>query len=362
MSRSIKVLVVDDSAFNRRTIIKMLETVPGVEIVGYASDGEEGLRKFIDLVPDIITLDLEMPKMDGFAFLRVVMQYRPTPVIVVSARSEDENVFKALEFGAVEFIAKPTATVSPQLVNIREDLVQKVMEISRTDMSKVLRRDPQGTAGDGTRVVRAGSTGRDQQITSGRAGKELRLVAIGSSTGGPPALQAILTALPKNPDVAYIISQHMPPGFTKAFADRLNRFCALEIHEAKGGERLSGGRVYIAPGGRNLRLVEDDEGVSIDVAHPSPAHRYVPNVDEMFCSAAPFFAGRMLAVVLTGMGNDGAKGVVAVHRHGGKIFAEAEETSVVFGMPKEAIATGKVNGVFPLRSMAAEIERFCSEG
>lgn len=362
MSRPIKVLVVDDSAFNRRTIIKMLETVPGVEIVGYASDGEEGLRKFIDLVPDIITLDLEMPKMDGFAFLRVVMQYRPTPVIVVSARSEDENVFKALEFGAVEFIAKPTATVSPQLVNIREDLVQKVLEISRTDMSKILRRDSPAVSAEGFKGQKTAHVRYEGRPAAVAGEADLRLVAIGSSTGGPPALQSILTALPKRRDVAYIISQHMPPGFTKAFADRLNRFCALEISEARGGERLTGGRVYIAPGGRNLRLVEEADGIQIEVMHPSPAHRYVPNVDEMFLSAAPLLGRRMLAVVLTGMGNDGARGVVAVHKQGGRVFAEAEESSVVFGMPKEAIATGTVQGVFRLQEMAAEIERFCSEG
>ena len=227
MSDQVRVLVIDDSAYNRRTIIKMLEAMTGVEVVAYACDGEEGLRKALDLKPDLITLDLEMPRMDGFTFLRIIMQNRPTPVIVVSARSDDQNVFKALEFGAVEFVAKPTARISPDLFNIREDLERKVRAIAGADMNKVLKQ--RRTAEPRARRI-APPTARPD-----RSG--ISQVVIGSSTGGPPALQTIFSAIRQRLEVGFAISQHMPPGFTRAFAERLNRFSALEVREAQDWRR-----------------------------------------------------------------------------------------------------------------------------
>jgi len=240
----VRVLVVDDSAYNRRTIVKMLETIPGVEVIGYAVNGEEGLRKVFDLKPDLITLDLEMPRMDGFSFLRVLMQNRPTPVIVVSARSEDENVFKALEFGAVEFVAKPSARVSPDLFNIRDDLVEKVRTIARTDMKKVVNRSVNAAARPPRRVGNARAHVQGEE--------RINQVVIAASTGGPPALQAILTSIREPIPLGIAIAQHMPPGFTKAFADRLNKFCSLEIREARSGDQMRPGTVLVAPGAKNL--------------------------------------------------------------------------------------------------------------
>jgi two-component system chemotaxis response regulator CheB len=349
----VRVLVVDDSAYNRRTIIQMLESLPAVEVIGYACDGEEALRKVIDLQPDLVTLDLEMPRMDGFTFLRIVMQSRPTPVIVVSARSEDANVFKALEFGAVEFVAKPSARISPELFNIRDDLLHKVREIARTDMNKVLRRSvPQRPLPDrpAARVV-----------PSARSRSELAVeqVVIGASTGGPPALQAIFSAIQRPIPVAFAVSQHMPPGFTRAFAERLNKCSALEIREAASGDVVRAGQVLIAPGGRNLVFRRSGTDVVAQVVEPGPDQRYVPSVDAMFESASGIFGARLLGVVLTGMGNDGARGTAIIKEGGGQAIAEAEETSVVFGMPKEAIATGKVDKVVPLPQVCGEILRRC---
>ncbi len=347
----VRVLVVDDSAYNRRTIIKMLETIPGVEIVGYAVNGEEGLRKIIDLQPDLVTLDLEMPRMDGFTFLRIIMKIRPTPIIVVSARSEDENVFKALELGAVEFVPKPSARVSPDLLNIRDDLVRKVRQVARTDMKKILDRSVYPSAGTGGVVL---------QVREKNSGKRnIGHVVIGASTGGPPALQTIFAGISEPLPIAFAVSQHMPPGFTRAFAERLNKFSSMEIREARTGDPMKPGQVLIAPGGKNLLFYRRGKEVLAKIVDPSAEDRYIPSVDAMFLSAGELFGPDLLGVILTGMGNDGARGVSAVKDRGGEIFAESEETSVVFGMPKEAIATGKVDRILPMQRMCSEILRSC---
>jgi two-component system chemotaxis response regulator CheB len=349
----VRVLVVDDSAYNRRTIIKMLASLPGVEVIGYACDGEEALRKVIDLKPDLVTLDLEMPRMDGFTFLRIVMQTRPTPVIVVSARSEDANVFRALEFGAVEFVAKPSARISPELFNIRDDLLHKVREIARTDMNKVLRRPVSERPQPERPAVPTLS------VAGNRSELPLAQVVIGASTGGPPALQAIFASIQRPIPVAFAVSQHMPPGFTRAFAERLNKCSVLEIREARSGDVVRAGEVLIAPGGRNLVFRRSEAEVVAQVVEPIAGQRYVPSVDAMFEAASDIFGSKLLGVVLTGMGNDGARGTTVIKNGGGQVIAEAEETSVVFGMPKEAIATGKVDKVVPLPQVCGEILRRC---
>lgn len=356
MNERTKVLVVDDSAYNRRTIIKMLESIPHVEIVGYACDGEEALRKVFDLKPDLITLDLEMPRMDGFTFLRIIMRGRPTPVIVVSARSEDENVFRALEFGAIDFVAKPSARISPELFNIRDDLVRKVREGVHTDMKKVLQRAPLPdvvplSLSPGQTPLR--SVNQREEAAAGN------LVVIGSSTGGPPALQTIFSSIREPIAVSFAIAQHMPPGFTKAFAERMNKFSALTIREAADGDRMSPGTVLIAPGGKNLVLERRGKEILARVRDPETDQRYVPSVDQLFSSAAEVGGGNTIGVVLTGMGNDGAQGVTKIKRAGGRLIAEAEESSVVFGMPKEAISTGCVDRIVPLSLVCGEIMRSC---
>lgn len=353
MNSLVRVLVVDDSAYNRRTIIKMLESLPGVEVIGYACDGEEALRKLIDLQPDLVTLDLEMPRMDGFTFLRLAMQTRPTPVIVVSARAEDANVFKALEFGAVEFVAKPSARISPELFNIRDDLLHKVREIARTDMNKVLRRQPS------ERPPLSRAIAPPMPVADFRSELPLALVSIGASTGGPPALQSIFAGIQRPIPVAFAVSQHMPPGFTRAFAERLNKSSALEIREARSGDIVEPGHVLIAPGGHNLVFRRNGADVVAQVVEPTAGQRYVPSIDVMFESASEMFGAKLLGVVLTGMGNDGARGTAVIKNGGGQVIAEAEDTSVVFGMPKEAIATGHVDRVVPLSKVCGEIFRRC---
>jgi two-component system chemotaxis response regulator CheB len=348
----VRVLVIDDSAFNRRTIVKMLEALPNVEVIGYACDGEEGLRKVFDLKPDLVTLDLEMPRMDGFTLLRIVMQKQPTPIIVVSSRANDEDVFKALELGAVEFVPKPSARVSPTLMDIREVLLEKVREVTKANLRNVLQRRPQ--------VEPPRRAERPRPITPPVRGRsDFPVVVIGSSTGGPPALQTIFAAIQEPIPVGFAVAQHMPPDFTRAFADRLNRFSAMAIREAVDGDVVSPGCVLIAPGGYNLEMFRLGEETIVKVTEPKSHQRYVPSVDALFASAAPLFGERLLGVVLTGMGNDGVRGVQAVKAHGGSVLAEDEESCVVFGMPREAIATGKVDTIVPLPLMSREILRRC---
>ncbi len=349
MSRTLRALVVDDSAFNRRTITRILEGIPGVRVADYATDGEEALRKVFDLKPDLITLDLEMPRMDGFTFLRIVMQNRPTPVIVVSARSEDENVFKALEFGAVDFVAKPAGRISPELSNIRDDLVRKVEAIAGADLSKIVQRKSSAAAAVEPAAEEV-SEARETEVLAGP-----KMVVIGASTGGPPALQDVLSSIDRRVPAAFCVAQHMPPGFTKAFAERLNRYCDLEIIEAQTGDLAKPGRVLIAPGGCNLTLRWHGNRVIAHVIEPEPNQRYVPSVDILFLSACKIYAGDLMGVVLTGMGNDGARGASVISKAGGEILAESQDTSVVFGMPKETIHAVPDCAVHPLGEIGPSI-------
>ena len=341
--KKIRVVVVDDSAYNRRAITRMLEELDGVEVVGYATNGEEGIRRVIDLTPDLVTLDLEMPRMDGFTMLRILMASFPVPVIVISSTHGDEKVFKALELGAIDFIAKPTSVISEELLQIQKDLHSKVEAVFKLNMARVQRSQEQAPSEPETAAPRV------------PGGGSLDLVAIGSSTGGPPALQRIFASFTEPPCFAMVVSQHMPAGFTATFAERLNRSSGFEVREAKDGDEVLPGRALIAPGGKNLLLVRVGDRVLTRVALPGPKDRYVPSVDVMFQSCAEIYRSRMLAVVLTGMGNDGSAGVREAKRLGAQVVAESEESAVVFGMPREAIATGVVDRVVPMDLMVREI-------
>jgi len=337
----IRVLVIDDSAYSRRTISRMLETSPLVEVVGWARDGEEALRKALQLRPDLVTLDLEMPRMDGFTFLRLLMAKRPTPVLVVSGRSRDEDVFRALELGAVDFIAKPSQRAAPELGTIQEELIRKVHATRQLRMDKVRERISQAPAPVRSHAARDG---------------RLRVVAIGSSTGGPAALMQIFGAFSEAPDCAFVVSQHMPEGFTRGFAERIDRLTPVAAQEARGGEEIRRGAVLLAPGGYHLEF-ESRGGTAVARLVPRAAEdKYAPSVDRMFESAAKAFGRDLLAVVLTGMGDDGRRGVRAVREAGGAVIAESEETAVIFGMPQQAIRTGAVDAVLPLPEIAMAIQ------
>jgi len=342
--KPVRVLVVDDSAYSRRSITRMLEGVPGIEVVGYAIDGEEGIRQVISLKPDLVTLDLEMPRMDGFTLLRILTGRFNLPVLVVSALSDAEKVFRALELGAVDFVAKPSSDASTDLLSITEDLQYKVRQAVTARIKEYHRLSDHAVS-------------LSVQRKQGRRGHKtpLELVAIAASTGGPPALQGILSAFERPYPFGVVVAQHMPPGFTKAFAERLNRSSVFEVREAKDGDPIVAGQALVAPGGSHVILEQDDAIIRVRVLPPDPNYRYNPSADALFCSCAPLYGKRMLAVVLTGMGNDGSQGVRQVKQYGGQVLAESEESSVVYGMPREAAATGCVDRIAALDDIPSAI-------
>ncbi|MBT1071644.1 protein-glutamate methylesterase/protein-glutamine glutaminase [Pelotalea chapellei] len=342
----IRVMVIDDSAFSRRTITKMLEGLPGIDVVGYAINGEEGIQKIIALKPDLVTLDLEMPKMDGFTLLRILTARFSIPVIVISAQNQADKVFKALELGAFDFIPKPSSAASPDLLMIQGDLHQKVLQVMNNKT-----RIPFCQAG----ILPDSVKGDLTSFTATDVNLAVDVVAIGASTGGPPALQRIFASFEQSVPLAIVVSQHMPVGFTHAFAERLNRSSTFSVKEAEDGDPVRPGHVLIAPGGKNLTFDVQGNQVIARVKQPDPTERYIPCIDVMFESCAAIYQSRMIAVVLTGMGNDGSRGIKAVKKHGGYIIAESNETSVVYGMPREAAATGLVDKIVPLQQVAKEI-------
>jgi two-component system chemotaxis response regulator CheB len=344
----IRVLVVDDSAFNRRTISEILEGSGVAKVVGVARDGEEGIKKAFDTRPDLITLDLEMPRMDGFTFLRIVMKSLPTPILVISSRSEDKNVFKALELGAIDFLAKPGSHMESSEI-LREEIVSKIKVVRELKIRNVQRRLSRTEAPAGFAPEPAPTL--DLPRAEG--------VLIGASTGGPSALQSIIAALPGSLAAPVLVSQHMPAGFTRAFAERLDRNSALRVKEAEDGDAVEPGRVLVAPGGKNLLVHKKGGRFSAEVCERSKRDKYVPSVNALFESGAEAFAEGCLGVVLTGMGNDGSEGVHKLKDRGGQVLAESERTCIVFGMPKEAINTNKVDDVLNLEDIPSAILRRC---
>lgn len=362
VSKPLRVLVIDDSAFNRQTITSMLESAPGISVVGRAGDGEEGLKLAFQLTPDVITLDLEMPKMDGFAFLRLLMARQPTPVIIISGYATRENVFKALELGALDFVAKPSRTITPELRNIRDELLQKVQLVTQLRMvsltDRAARTRSSGTM-SGSFVPPPSPVAPPASRKEGAAPP--RLVAIGASTGGPPAINRLLVNLEPTLPVGIVVTQHMPAKFTRAFAERLDRTTPWSVREAEPGDVVTQGSVLVAPGSGSIELRRDGGTLRVDIVPQQPDDRYVPSVDRMLSSAAAAMGADLCAIVLTGMGGDGGRGVRAVKAAGGRTVAEAPETAVIFGMPQEAIATGAVDEVAPLGNMPELIARFAQK-
>jgi len=356
---TVKVLIIDDSAFNRRTLTKLLESVPGVKVVGTAMNGSDGLKQAMSLKPDLITLDLEMPLMDGFTFLRILMKTTPIPVIVISSRDGDANVFKAMELGAVDFIPKPTQVPSMALFDIKDELIRKIKMLHHLNMEKLPRDISRSLEDLHTGVKNLAAKDLREKISPGR----FDVIAIGSSTGGPAALFQILPLFPEGFPVCVVVSQHMPPGFTQPFAERLDKICKIRVKEAANGYAVKTGEILIVPGGNHLSFKKRRTGeVITNILEKEEADKYVPSVDIMFSSAALMWGERTMGVVLTGMGYDGKEGVVKIKEKGGYIIAESEETSIVFGMPESAIATGVVDEIVPLYNIGTKIVKGCTTG
>ena len=342
--RNLRVLVVDDSAANRRGVSAILTEQSGVEVVGTASDGDEALRMSASLTPDLITLDLEMPRMDGFTFLRLLMATRPTAVVVISSRSARDDVFRALELGAIDFIAKPEAGAGPEA--LRAQLTQVLAIVRQLSPARLLAR----------RMISARPVPDKTPARTALGSAALRrVVAVAASTGGPTALMELFAGLTGSDDTAILIAQHMPERFTRSFAERLDRQGGFRVREADHGVELSPSAAFVCPGGRCLEIERKDGMLLTKVSRPNSMDRYAPSADRLFLSVAKVMGHRSLGVVLTGMGDDGAQGVVALKQAGGRVLAESEQTAVVFGMPKVAAQTGCVDEQLPLPELVSRV-------
>ncbi len=334
----IRVLIVDDSATNRRAIARALAPSPAIHVVGTAAHGEEAL-KFVELLkPDALTLDLEMPKMGGFAFLRILMSRNPLPVIVVSTYSQHENVFRALELGALDFVAKPDAPSSEDWGRFRDELIDKLHALDEMGRPAALSRIPRTAAASQRRAP--------------ASGPPKILVGIAASTGGPAALMEILRTITPRPELALLIAQHMPEKFTKTFARRLDQQSGFSVAEAQHGDRVLGQCAYVCPGRQSMEIVKCPGGYRIELRPPHPDDRYVPSGDRLFASIAEVAGRRTAGVILTGMGDDGRRGAGKIAQAGGSVVAESETTAVVCGMPGAAARAGVVSKRLPLGAIA----------
>ncbi len=344
---TVRVLIVDDSAFMRNAISSMLSSDPEIEVIGKARDGIEAVELVEKLRPDIVTMDVEMPKMDGITALKHIMEKNPIPVIMVSSLTTEgaKVTLEALDIGAVDFIPKNLSNLSINIVNIKAILIEKIKQIGKKGIIK--KRRPITTQ----HQVEVPKT-MPMRITGDR---RINLVAIGTSTGGPKALQEIIPKLPKDFPTPIVIAQHMPPNFTGPFAERLNQLSQITVKEAEEGEPVKQGVAYIAPGRGHMR-VKRVRGIETIVAiSENEDFIYRPSVDALMLSVAEFFPGRSLGVILTGMGNDGLRGLIELKKTGGRIFAQNEETCVVYGMPKAVVDVGIADKVLPIEEMAGEI-------
>jgi two-component system, chemotaxis family, protein-glutamate methylesterase/glutaminase len=343
VSNIIRVLVVDDSAYVRKVIREMLKGSPFIEVVGAARDGREALELVEELQPDVVTLDLIMPVMDGLAFIEEQMKRRPLPVVIVTITNEGgETALKALEAGAIEFVQKPTALATDKVFEIRDELVTKIKAAATVSFD--------------TRPPESETPVESSTIEMAPAADLVDVVVIGVSTGGPQALRYLIPHFPPTLRVPIAVVLHMPLGYTAMYAQRLDELAPLPVQEAQGGELLRPGHVYIAPAGRHLTLRRDQQNqvvTHLDARPFDTAHR--PSVDVLFKSAADVYGGRTLGVVLTGMGNDGQRGAAWIKSQGGLVFSESETSCVVYGMPRSVVEAGLSDRQLPLTQMAKAI-------
>lgn len=340
----LRVLVVDDSPFNRHLIGDAVSEQASLLVVGHASNGEQALRMVTELSPDVITLDIEMPKMDGFTFLRILNASRPTPVIVVSSHTAAESVFRALELGATDFVAKPSDGIADR-DRWKEELLSKIV-LCRFALRKK-RHDVAIAKPRPSRPTRAVA-----------AVEPPVLVTIASSTGGPSALLHILSRIPGNYPGSIVIAQHMAASFTKTFAQRLDRTTPLHVREAHDGEIILPGHAYICPGGTSMTVARSPYGLQLRRVAPTADDRYVPSGNRVMSSAAEVMGPRVLGLVLTGMADDGVVGARDIRRAGGTVICESPETAIVNGMPGAVSRAGHASQVLPLDAIVDAILAF----
>ena len=346
MVDKVKVMIVDDSAVVRQVITQVLNADPGIEVIGTASDPVFALDKMRAGWPDVLIIDIEMPRMDGISFLKKIMAERPTPVVICSSLAETgaPATFEALSAGAVSIITKPKLGLKNFLEDSKNDLLQAVRSAARANV-KALR------VGTFVRPTLQNSLSAASTALSRTTDQ---VIAIGTSTGGTQALEAILTRLPAT-SLGIVIVQHMPAVFTAMFADRLHGLCKIEVREAQNGDRIFPGRALIAPGGKHMTLKRNGAQYAVEVSDGPVVNRHKPSVDVLFRSVARFAGANALGIIMTGMGDDGARGLKEMHDAGARTIAQDEASCVVFGMPKEAIKLGGVDLILPLDQIPSAI-------
>ncbi|MCX7984325.1 MAG: chemotaxis response regulator protein-glutamate methylesterase [Bacteroidetes bacterium] len=350
MKKEIKVLVVDDSAFMRKSLSMMLESDPEIKVVGIARDGREAIEMVRKVRPDIVTLDIEMPVMDGLTALKIIMKEMPLPVLMVSSLTTEgaQATIDALALGAVDFIPKELSYVSLDIVKIREELINKVKSIVRSRaLTFRLRRIQNTTA----HVLGEASPKTPPKIVGKIERRNYRAVVIGVSTGGPMALLQIIPKIPQNFPVGIAIVQHMPPRFTQSMAARLDSLSAVRVKEAEDGDVLSQATVLIAPGGRHLVFESVNGQVKARVTDEPRDSLYHPSADVMFHSAVDVYNQPLIGVIMTGMGKDGLEGLKRVKQRGGFVVAQDEDTCIVYGMPKAVVDEGVADIIVPLQNI-----------
>ncbi|WP_139063947.1 protein-glutamate methylesterase/protein-glutamine glutaminase [Thiorhodospira sibirica] len=349
MRTPIRVLIVDDSALIRRLLTEILSKAADIEVVGTATDPYVARDRIKQLNPDVLTLDVEMPRMDGLTFLRNLMRLRPMPVVMVSSLTEQgaEVTMQALELGAIDFVTKPKVDVAHSINDYADELIEKIRTAARASVRALTAPHSPAPRYSADAVLPKATASKHWRTTD-------RIFAIGASTGGTEAIKEVLLGLP--PDApGTVIAQHIPAGFSAAFADRMNRQTNLTVKEAEDGDVVRPGHVFIAPGGRHLLLARDGARYICRLNDGEPVNRHRPSVDVLFRSVAQAAGINACAAILTGMGNDGAQGLKELHDLGVYTVAQDEASSVVWGMPGEAVKLGAVNEVLPLQRVATAL-------
>jgi two-component system, chemotaxis family, protein-glutamate methylesterase/glutaminase len=350
-AKKLKVLIVDDSALVRRLLTEMLSSDPSITVLGTATDAYDAREKIKALNPDVLTLDVEMPRMDGVTFLRNLMRLRPMPVIMVSSLTEKgaEVTLDALSIGAVDYLPKPKIDLAATLADYKEELISKVKAAANAR----LRATPASASASADAILAKRDTLRQLRTTE-------RIIAIGASTGGTEAIKEVLVRLP--PDTpGIVITQHIPKLFSGAFARRMDACCQLSVCEAEDGQQILRGHAYIAPGDQHLLLVRDGARYVCRLDQGPPVNRHKPSVDVLFRSVAQQAGRNAIGVILTGMGKDGALGLKEMRDAGARTIAQDEATSIVWGMPGEAVAAGGAADVLPLGDVASRVLQLADE-
>jgi two-component system, chemotaxis family, protein-glutamate methylesterase/glutaminase len=353
----IKVVVIDDSAFMRKSLKLMLESDPEIQVVGVARDGNEGLEKIITLKPDIVTLDIEMPGMDGLTALKIIMEQMPMPVLMVSSLTTEsaQATLQAFDLGAIDFISKDLSYSSINIRNIKDELIEKVKQIAHSRLIRTrfrMRRLVQSSQG---KTVH--NKPNQKIISYDSIILNFNAIVIGVSTGGPQALLNIIPQIPEHFPLGVGIVQHMPPHFTKTLADRLDSLSKVRVKEAEHGEVFESGKVLIAPGGKQMTFSNSGSRVTVEISDSPPDIIYRPSANIMMTSAAAVFPGPLLGIIMTGMGKDGVEGLKHIKSKGGYVIGQNEESCVVYGMPRVALEEGLVDSMLSLDNIVIALER-----